>query len=91
MHVLTWIAAAVLTTAACATSTPVPPPASANDPAGIVMGVKQPAVGSPVLMVGLLNQGRAYERAVTAAQAAACTRRAAMSYPICLPKPRRVP
>ncbi|YCK35192.1 hypothetical protein ACNF49_14215 [Actinomadura sp. ATCC 39365] len=84
---LTRIVAAALATTACAT--PTPPPAAHTDPAGIVMGVKQPAVGSPVLMVGVLNRMAAYERTVTTTQAAACTRRAAMPYPTCLP--RRVP
>ncbi|MEU5869586.1 hypothetical protein ABZ815_51075 [Nonomuraea sp. NPDC047529] len=77
------LAAATLALA-LTTSAPVPPPASTTDPAGIVMGVKHPTGGGLVLMIGLLNQGRAYERAATAVQVGACTRRPSMAYPACL-------
>ncbi|MGJ6967881.1 hypothetical protein ACSDR0_38830 [Streptosporangium sp. G11] len=59
-----------------------PPPASTADPAGIVMGTKQPG---NVLMIGILNRAAAYERTATPAQIRACTRQPYMHYPRCLP------
>lgn len=66
------------------TSASSPPKASLSDPAGLVLGVKYPSRGEPILMVGVLNTWRAYERRVTPGQIAACTRQHSMTYPTCL-------
>ncbi|MFI6512141.1 hypothetical protein ACIBCT_31450 [Streptosporangium sp. NPDC050855] len=71
-------AAAVLIAALCSG----PPPASSADPAGIVMGTKQPG---NVLMIGILNRAAAYERTASPPQIRACTQRPYMHYPRCLP------
>lgn len=77
---LTSLAALCLTATLATGSTPLPPPVSPADPAGIVMGTKN----GHVLMIGILNQFNAYERSATTAQIRACTQGAHMRYPACL-------
>ncbi|MEU8104510.1 hypothetical protein AB0C18_12400 [Nonomuraea muscovyensis] len=78
---LTSLAALCLTASLATGSTPLPPPASTTDPAGIVMGTKN----RHVLMIGILNQFNAYERSASPNQIRACTWQAHMRYPQCLP------